>query len=188
MNGGSPEPLKRAVPGIWVFLALALCQSVSANVLTESLQWQATTVELGLARLKDQFLDISIRQDVEYVGAVFRTAEGSIRFTQGRGRPGQDQVTFRIRAPGDARLIGFWHTHGADGFARTVFSRTDAELVRVYGLPFYLITPDGEIRVLRPEHVAPDMGTRLAGLPRGAHPGERLFTGQARACGDVMEV
>lgn len=156
--------------------------SAAASVLTAPLEWRAMSVETGLDRVKEQFLDVSIRQDMEFVGAVLRHPDGSFEFTQGRGRPGQDQVSFRIRRPLDAELVGFWHTHGAHGPTRAIFSPTDAELVKRTGLPFFLITPEGEIRVLRPEHVAEtNARSRLPGtlswLPRGSHPGER-FSGR----------
>lgn len=178
--------------------SLAGSQLALANVITAQLDWRAESIEAGLNRVKDQFLDASIREDAEYVGAVLRDPAGSITFTQGNGEPGQDRVTFRIQRPSDTELVGLWHTHGAHGPTRAVFSPTDAALVRQTGLPFYLITPQGEIRVLRPEHVeGRQTGTRVEGslsrLPRGSHPGERLRGRMAsnlapRGCSDVMEV
>ncbi|MGE0622604.1 MAG: DUF4329 domain-containing protein [Pseudomonadales bacterium] len=147
---------------------------MAANVLTEAVAWQAATLASGLYRLKEHVLDESRHRDVEFVGAVFRTRSGAFRFTQGQGRAGQNRVTFRVRPPADTELVGFWHTHGADGPAQAAFSDTDVNLVRASGLPFYLIAPDGKIRVLRPEHVRAGSGIRFRGLPRGAHPGERL--------------
>ena len=173
-------------------------QSAAASVLTAPLQWQATSIEAGLERIKAQFLDTSIREDTEFVGAVLRAGDGNYEFTQGHGLPGQDRVTFRIQRPHHTEVVGLWHTHGGHGPSRSVFSPTDAELVRQTGLPFYLITPEGEIRVLRPEHVKrPFRGSRLKGsmarLPRGSHPGERV-TGRSakprppRGCADVIKV
>jgi hypothetical protein len=181
----------------WVFslfLVVWLCPaSAGANVLTELLDWRTDSLELGLARLKEQFLDMSTQRDAEFVGAVFQMPSGAYQFTQGQGQPGQNQVTFRIRRRADQRLVGFWHTHGAEGPSRAVFSPTDAKLVRQTGLPFYLIAPDGEIRVLRPEHLsgpgpmALKMG-EFARLPRGSHPGERVTDRRTEDCPDVMEV
>ena len=152
-----------------------------ANVVTVPLDWQARSIEAGFQHLKEHILDKSIRTDTEYVGAVLRTADGSYEFTQGHGKPGQDRVSFRIQRPKEARIVALWHTHGAHGPARSIFSPTDAELVRQTKLPFYLITPDGEVRVLRPEHIGDrrftfsrlEKGT-MARLPRGSHPGERV--------------
>ena len=179
-------------------LSLLATQNATASVMTAPMQWQAESIEAGLARIKDQFLDVSIERDTEFVGAVLRAEDGSYEFTQGRGLPGQDRVTFRIQRPSDTEIVGLWHTHGAHGPTRSVFSPTDAELVRQTGLPFYLITPDGEVRVLRPEYLTRSFrGSRLKGsmarLPRGSHPGERV-TGRSpkqqppRGCTDVIKV
>ena len=154
---------------------------VNATVATEVLNWQMPTLPGGLERIKDQFLDISTQRDIEYVGAVLKTPEGLYQFTYGRGLPGQDRVSFSVRRPLNLELVGFWHTHGASGAARAFFSPTDAELVRQTGLPFYLITPAGEIRVLKPDHVAAPRRVylRIEGarsrLPRGSHPGEPVL-------------
>ncbi len=185
-----------------VLIAGLLSQSANATVLTTPLAWRAPTLEIGLYRLKEQFLDLSIRDDSEFVGAVLRSADGSYEFTHGHGEPGQDKVSFRIQRPIDTEVVGLWHTHGGHGPAREVFSPTDAELVRQTGLPFYLITPDGEVRVLHPHHVEGrqarirPQGTlrrTTARLPRGSHPGERVLgrnqKRQApRGCADVIEV
>lgn len=185
--------------GTLLMAALIICPTARSSVVTERLEWRVADLNAGLIRLKEQVLDRSLAEDVEFVGAVLRRDDGQFAFTQGRGLPGQDQVTFRIRRPEDAEIVGLWHTHGAHGPARAVFSPTDAELVRQTGLPFYLITPEGEVRVLRPEHVAGAKRSAwsargsVARLPRGSHPGERI-SGRAvrghpvRGCADVMEV
>ncbi len=168
----------RAVGAFAVLMAL-FSQNALASVVTAPLDWQAKSIEVGLAHLKAQILDESVRADTEFVGAVLQNADGTYEFTQGRGKPGQDRVSFRIRRPEEAEIVALWHTHGDHGPTRAVFSPTDADLVRQTGLPFYLITPDGEVRVLRPEHVAkPAAGRWIKGtmsrLPRGSHPGERV--------------
>lgn len=173
-------------------------QGAAADVVTSPVEWQARSIETGLDRLKEQFLDLSVRHDTEFVGAVLQNADGGYEFTHGRGQPGQDRVSFRIKRPEDAEIVGLWHTHGAHGPTRAVFSPTDAELVRQTGLPFYLITPDGEVRVLRPEHVEGRQSGqwlkgRMSRLPRGSHPGERVIGRAAKrqapqGCADVMEV
>jgi len=179
-------------------IAGLISQNAGATVFTTPLDWRSTTLEAGFDRLKEQFLDLSIRNDTEFVGAVLQAADGHYEFTHGQGKPGQDKVTFRIQRPSDTRIVALWHTHGNHGPSRAVFSRTDAELVRQTGLPFYLITPDGEVRVLRPTHLERRhsrirvRGT-MARLPRGSHPGERVMgRSQKRqplqGCADVIEV
>ena len=189
--------LWRQIPVVALF-GLLTSQSVAASVLTAPLDWRAGSIEDGLDRIKKQFLDASIERDTEFVGAVLQRPDGSYEFTQGHGRPGQDRVTFRIQRPGNTEVVGLWHTHGAHGPTRAVFSPTDAELVRQTGLPFYLITPEGEVRVLRPEHVQKRFrGARLKGsmarLPLGSHPGDRVAgrsekSSPPRGCSDVIKV
>lgn len=173
--------MKRIPRPVAVLAYLSLSMSTTplhANkaVLTVPVNWHVGELERGLMRLSDSFLRSSTRHDVEYVGAVLQRADGRYTFTQGTGRKGQDSVTFKIRHTRDVQIVGFWHTHGDAGFARDIFSPTDADLVRSMQLPFYLITPHGEIRVLRPEHVTarPPHGFAERRLPAGSHPGERI--------------
>jgi len=163
-----------------VALGAAPAAQSKSVVQTRLLDWSAEALLPGMERLRDEFLAASGRGDREHVGAVLRLPDGRYRFTQGVGRRGQDTVRFGFERPQRATLVGFWHTHGEAGAARHLFSPTDAELVRQSGLPFYLITPDGGIRVLAPEHV--DAHTRVMvapgrsalRAPRGSHPGEAL--------------
>ena len=184
--------------GAAVFALSVFCHSAAASVITAPLEWRVKSIEVGLEHLKGEILDRSIREDTEFVGAVLQKADGTYEFTQGNGKPGQDKVSFRIRRPEGAEIVALWHTHGGHGPTRAVFSPTDAQLVRQTGLPFYLITPDGEVRVLRPEHVEKEAAGRwvkgtMARLPRGSHPGERV-TGSNRSslaaarCVDVTKV
>ena len=96
----------------------------------------------------------SIEQDREFMGVIFQqTVAGQPRFgyTVARGEPGQDQITIRARLPAGSRKTAFWHTHGADHWSRRYFSATDTQLARQWGLPFYLATAQGELRVFHPE-------------------------------------
>lgn len=168
--------LKGLLKGLMGFGVLITCQISQATVLTRPLDWRVADVVLGLERLKAQYLDVSSELNTEFVGAVLRTPSCEYTFTQGRGSRGQKKVSFRVRRPADRELVGFWHTHGAHGPSQSVFSPTDAKLVKKTGLPFYLITPDGEIRVLKPEHLdRRSRGSRMMGafdrLPHGGLPG-----------------
>ena len=180
-NGGRPPDSRICLRPRTLMMLLALTVGftpfLQANVLTEPLAWRETSLELGLNRIKDNYLDDSIWRDREYVGGIFRHTDGSFGFSYGRGHSGQDQVRFRVQVHAGTEIVGFWHTHGAHGPGRALFSPVDAELVRQTGLPFYLITPAGEIRVLRPTHLRQQRAPgaifgRTARLPRGAYPGE----------------
>ncbi len=115
------------------------------------------------------YLEVSRRSDREYVGGVLRDAGGAYRYTAGRAEAKADQVTFRVVLAPGYELVAFWHTHGRRGTARELFSEDDTRLVAAQGLPFYLITPSGRIRLLKP-------GRRHR---RGARPSALLPSGAA---------
>jgi hypothetical protein len=143
--------LSRRSAAVALVLIWFLAPRAAADVVeTRLLPWSTATVEEGLAELRRQFLDDSRRNDREHVGAVLRAPDGSLRFTHGIAWHGQDRVSFRSGAFGELELLGYWHTHGADGPHRELFSPGDAGMVRQSGLPFYLIdpriTPRGSIR------------------------------------------
>jgi hypothetical protein len=99
------------------------------------------------------FLDESIRLDREYVGAIVER-DGGYRASIGRGCANRDAVTFAVVIPAGARVAAFWHTHGAPSNVRELFSPEDVSVVRATQCDFYLITPRGEVRVLRVDDVA----------------------------------
>lgn len=109
------------------------------------------TIGALLGHLERRHNEPSRQQDAEHVGAIFRRADGSYAASHGIGRQGRDAVSFTTPRPADHEIIAYWHTHGAAGVLRDVFSMTDSELVRTTGRPFYLLAPNGEIRVLTPE-------------------------------------
>lgn len=109
---------------------------------------------LALRGLADGFTDEGPNHDVEYAGALVLDVEGSVRATIGSGCPHRDNVVFRVAVRRGQTILAFWHTHGAHGHLRRLFSEADAEVVRHFGVPFYLFTADGELRVLSPYNLA----------------------------------
>ncbi len=97
-------------------------------------------------------LDDSAALDREWVGGVLRGPDGRYRVTEGVGCPGQDTVTFSVPTASGGDVVAFWHTHGGPGIARDRFSPDDARIVQKTGLDFFLMTPNGALKVLRPEH------------------------------------
>ncbi len=96
---------------------------------------------------------VSIRNDVEYLGAVYKQSlGGQVRYgyTVGMGEPGKDSVTVSVSLPVDSTLLAFWHTHGAGHWTRNYFSDVDTQLANDWGVPFYLATPQGDLRVYKP--------------------------------------
>lgn len=110
------------------------------------------SAEAAVRTLATARLDDSRRHDREWVGGVLRTDEGHFRITEGVGCGGQDTVTFSVPVTRRAELVAFWHTHGDDGHARDLFSPDDGRVVSATGKHFYLMTPDGTLKVLRPSH------------------------------------
>jgi hypothetical protein len=111
----------------------------------------ASVVE-AVEAMQRTYLDDSIRFDREYVGAIVER-DGAYRASIGRGCARRDAVTFAVDLPSGARIAAFWHTHGAPSNAREFFSPEDVGLVRANQCDFYLITPRGEVRVLRVDDV-----------------------------------
>lgn len=96
---------------------------------------------------------ISIKNDVEYMGAVYKqSVRGRVQYgyTVGVGEPGKDSVSVTFSLPVNSTLMAFWHTHGADHWTRNYFSEVDTQLANDWGVPFYLATAKGDLRVFRP--------------------------------------
>ncbi len=158
-----------------VCVGLTLPQRVAAITASGSLVLSAT-FESELAAVIDAvtiYNPISVRKDVEYMGAVYKQSVGGkarYGYTVGMGEPGKDSVTVRFSLPVNSTLLAFWHTHGADHWTRNYFSDVDTQLANNWGLPFYLATAQGELRVFRPgDPVMGRLQARRLGL--GNHSG-----------------
>ena len=129
-------------------------ESKSRTVATQVNEHFFPTVAELLMDLKARYWRRSLRGDKEHVGAIYFRPGYGYSASHGTGRTGQDRVSFRVPRLRDSQIVAYWHTHGAPGFARHLFSGHDAQLVVDTGLPFYLITPNGELRVLAPKDVS----------------------------------
>lgn len=97
---------------------------------------------------------VSVKTNVEYLGAIYKQVLGGAEryaYTVGVGEPGRETVTVSLRLPPDSELLAFWHTHGASHWTRNYFSDVDTALANQWGVPLYLATPQGELRVFQPE-------------------------------------
>ncbi|OFE12111.1 hypothetical protein PHACT_02350 [Pseudohongiella acticola] len=95
----------------------------------------------------------SVARDIEFMGGIYlQEINGQLLYgyTVGAGVSGQDHVTVSFRLPEHSRLVAFWHTHGAQHWTRDYFSRTDTELANEWGIPFYLMNAENELRVYEP--------------------------------------
>ena len=101
--------------------------TASASVLTAPLDWRvAMSIEMGLDRLKDQFLDVSSqRQDTWNSSAPCCAMRMALSNSpRGSGKPawpGSGDLPDSA-ASATQRSSDFWHTHGAHGPSRAVFS------------------------------------------------------------------
>ena len=147
-----------------VLAALLCCASLGASasqdacsvVVRTTLDTQRAydSVVAAVDAMRREHLDRSVRADREFVGAVVADRDGAFLTTVGSACSGQDTVTFAVQVPSGMSVAAFWHTHGAPAMFRELFSPDDVDLVRSTGRDFYLITPRGELRVLRPSDIA----------------------------------
>lgn len=98
---------------------------------------------------ENEYNPLSIAQDREFIGAILLQG-GVYRFTVGHGISGEDTVTVRLALPRGAKIIAFWHTHGAAGHGRKYFSAVDTALANSWRKPFYLADYSGTLRVFNP--------------------------------------
>ena len=124
--------------------------SVCGVVQTRPVPTPFETIEAAVRAHAAARLDDSGTFDREWVGGVLRDADGRYRVTEGVGCAGQDTVTFAVPPIEGSEVVAFWHTHGAPGVARDQFSPDDARVVLATGRNFFLMTPNGALRVLRP--------------------------------------
>lgn len=96
---------------------------------------------------------LSIAENVELGGYIFRTAEGryasTARLRGDHGRlnfPPPDQLV-----PGGGETVATWHTHGSamPGVVSETFSPQDLKLNQRFGVDGYLATPSGQIKHYR---------------------------------------
>ena len=117
----------------------------------------------------------SADEDREYFAAIMRAADGFV-FVVGAGNQGADRVSLRIKRLKGEAFVALWHTHGAHGLHRELFSPTDTALVEQMRVPFYLADPYGSVRVFRPGDDARAFKDRRSTQrpPRGAAEGTAL--------------
>ena len=110
------------------------------------------SVEAAVRAQATARLDDSVAFDREWVGGVLRGSDGLYRVTEGVACSGHDTVRFTVPRPKGTDVVAFWHTHGGPGIARDRFSPDDAHLVLTTRREFFLMTPNGALKVLRPAH------------------------------------
>lgn len=89
---------------------------------------------------------LSLREDREYIGAVFRRGE-QFGFNVTAGEPGADAVKMRVPQTLMPDIVAFWHTHGGRGQSNRYFSDADTGLAERFDKPFYLADYTGYLKV-----------------------------------------
>ena len=160
-----------------------LLLSISSSVLAcgaeavQGARQMFATVGAVLEHAQRTFARRSARENTEYFGAIVLDEHG-VRASAYKGCRGRDG--FSLRVPRRLPLVAVWHTHGSWSEAHRYFSMEDAELVRQIDRPLYLLTADGEIRVLEPRRLeaSPDrlrvwrsIGARFVGYHGSVWPG-----------------
>jgi len=131
---------------------------------TSNPQWFGTELDAVVAA-SQRFNPQSIREDREFMGAILRQ-DDCYTFTVGAGEPGRDQITITIKIPTGARVVAFWHTHGARRDSNRYFSNVDTELVETWQKRFYLADHTGMLKVMAPGAPTPSrLLARRLGLP-----------------------
>lgn len=96
------------------------------------------------------FNPMSIEDDREVGGVIIRHPKtGKYYINYNVGKKGGGQVKITARKPKDHELVGLWHSHGAKGRERHLFSPGDARSVKQLGVPFYMVDSKGALRILR---------------------------------------
>lgn len=153
-----------------IALALLFAAAASPSYAKADTFHPATFVSVSDAVLdaSKSYNPVSVREDREFMGAIFRQAiHGEIRFgyTVGGGDPHRDRITVRFQLPKDSQLVALWHTHGSAHWSRRYFSPADTRLAEQTGLPVFLTTGQGQLLVFEPgDRILGSMQARRLGI------------------------
>ena len=113
----------------------------------------------------DHFNPLSIHEDREYMGAVYRVDEG-YSFSVTRGQRGSDTISMAIDKERLKQVVAFWHTHGGAAPQHRYFSSADTGLVERLQRPLYLADYTGYLKVFMPgARTLSVFAARRLGLP-----------------------
>ncbi len=158
-----------------MLLALPAIASADCNLDKQRFESQMAAVKT----LSECYLARSVREDREFIAALYATDNGiMVRIADGEPRAGKATIGIPRHKLDD--LIAFWHTHGAPGPGRNLFSPQDTAIAHHFGVPFYLSDPGGVIRVYRPDGEPPRGRPRLSG-------GSRFRAPAGSAAGDYIK-
>ncbi|MFK7864214.1 MAG: DUF4329 domain-containing protein [Pseudohongiellaceae bacterium] len=126
---------------------------------------------------------LSIQEDREYMGAIYKTAAG-FQFTVNAGRKSTNRISMSIPEDDFDSVVAFWHTHGDAAPSRRYFSDTDTHTALKYSRPFYLADYTGYLKVFTSgDKIISKTTAQRLGLPavRGYSTGKLVMDAHHRA-------
>jgi len=96
----------------------------------------------------DIYNPLSIREDREYVGAIFES-EGKFHYSVSAASRRTDNWSLAISNVEWDSVRAIWHTHGDASSHHRYFSDADTRSAKKFGLPFYLADYTGYLKVFR---------------------------------------
>lgn len=132
------------------YLGLGLILFVSESVFAVSGGKQYFETELeAVQAAASRYNPISIREDREYMGAIYRSGD-YFTYTVTAGEVGANRVGLSIPTDQWDSVVALWHTHGDASPLHQYFSHIDTRLVREHGKPLYLADFTGQLKVFSP--------------------------------------
>lgn len=136
-----------------IVAALAVALQMVACSINEVVAGEAHTifpsVEAAVVAASNRFNPISIAEDREFLGTVYRVGE-SYAYTVSSGRIGSGAAELHLRRASVEDVVALWHTHGARRELSDSFSHADTAAVNQLGVPMYLADHKGFLKVFRP--------------------------------------
>ena len=133
-----------------------------------------TSIESAVFDLSHCYLESSLREDREYMAAILNEADIYSVIVQ-QGTRSRDHVSLKFNRRVSQLFVAMWHTHGAPGLARDLFSVADTTLVNKIQIPFYLTDPTGQIRRYDPgaakNRTSVRLGHSMRRAPKGTSSG-----------------
>jgi hypothetical protein len=146
-------PLRGLLVSVALWGPTAICQPADARIREAALvEGRFDSLADALEDAVQRFLPTSVAEDREHLGGIFTSTgpEPVFVYSVARNARGRDELRARLHTPAGFRLAAIWHTHGAAGHGREWFSPRDTRMAETLGVPVYLATPEGEVRVFHP--------------------------------------
>ncbi|MFN3164767.1 MAG: DUF4329 domain-containing protein [Pseudohongiellaceae bacterium] len=167
MSSESPRFAEYATPSL-VLLLLLYCAALiprSALAIPHAQSQYGSELE-AVKAATDLYNPISIRQDREFMGTIYRSGR-YFRYSVFANARGVDRFNFSVPVEQRDTLVAFWHTHGDASPLHRYFSQFDTRMVRQLGKPLYLADFTGVLKVFRPgSRVLSGFAAGRYGLPR----------------------